>query len=524
MIQGTNTILTLTLVIATFSGLVLRRLRISPVLAYLVSGLIGELLGLNYNNPEFQFISFLAVNLLSFEMGVSVNLVDLKKMFRRALFIVIIEFLFVYIVISIISLAIKLSLIQTFLLAIIGFNTSTSIAFKLGEGKLDENDFKLILSVASLEDTLAFVALGIITSGDVNIFNLLITSLSSLALGYIVSKVLINPTLQYAKSEESVILSSVASVFLFNLLSSILSLPSTLANFLLGIGTSYASTDPEKIIRYMKPLVDFTLIFFFFIAGSYLKISGFILYYILISVILVLTKLFAFSTAYWFSGVDFLRAYGTGLFMTSLSEFGIVISLTALQLGLPVATIYNISTVLVAVSSTIASVLTSRNQIVLKTISKMYLRLRLDRFDSLIKNLGHITFKSPEILTSFLKFSILSVTLTFSSIYLADLIATLSPYLALFSLSLIVLTPFLLILFILYYTRKTQNQEFRPIIQIFMWGIFLLIMINYTVLLARIIAASPLLDIIISILVSTLIAIFFYSKIYKLIEELDKLF
>jgi len=524
VIQSTNTILTLTLVIATFSGLVLRRLRISPVLAYLVSGLIGELLGLNYNNPEFQFISFLAVNLLSFEMGVSVNLIDLKKMFRRALFIVIIEFLIVYIVISIIGLAIKLSLTQTLLLTVIGFNTSTSIAFKLGEGKLDKNDFKLILSVASLEDTLAFVALGIITSGDVNIFNLLITSLSSLALGYVVSKVLINPTLQYAKSEESVILSSVASVFLFNLLSSILSLPSTLANFLLGIGTSYASTDPEKIIRYMKPLVDFTLIFFFFIAGSYLKISGFILYYILISIILVLTKLFAFSTAYWFSGVDFLRAYGTGLFMTSLSEFGIVISLTALQLGLPVTIIYNISTVLVAVSSTIASVLTSRNQIVLKTISKMYLRLRLDKFDSLVKNLGHITFKSPEILTSFLKFSILSVTLTFSSIYLADLIAALSPYLALFSLSLLVLTPFLLILFILYYTRKIQNQEFRLIIQIFMWGIFLLIMINYTVLLARIIAVSPLVDIIISILISTLIAIFFYSKIYKLIEELDKLF
>jgi Kef-type K+ transport systems, membrane components len=246
MIQGTNTILTLTLVIATFSGLVLRRLRISPVPAYLVSGLIGELLGLNYNNPEFQFISFLAVNLLSFEMGVSVNLIDLKKMFRRALFIVIIEFLIVYIVISTVGLAIKLSLTQTLLLTVIGFNTSTSITFKLGEGKLDKNDFKLILSVASLEDTLAFVALGIITSGDVNIFNLLITSLSSLALGYVVSKVLINPTLQYAKSEESVILSSVASVFLFNLLSSILSLPSTLANFLLGIGTSYASTDPER--------------------------------------------------------------------------------------------------------------------------------------------------------------------------------------------------------------------------------------------------------------------------------------
>jgi Kef-type K+ transport system membrane component KefB len=98
-----------------------------------VSGLIGELLGLNYNNPEFQFISFLAVNLLSFEMGVSVNLIDLKKMFRRALFIVIIEFLIVYIVISIVDLAIKLSLTQTLLLTVIGFNTSTSIAFKLWE-------------------------------------------------------------------------------------------------------------------------------------------------------------------------------------------------------------------------------------------------------------------------------------------------------------------------------------------------------------------------------------------------------
>lgn len=516
--------LTLTLVIATFAGLVLNRLRISPVLAYMVAGLIGEILGLNYNSPEFQFISFLAVNLLSFEMGVSVNLIDLKNLFRKSVFIVIVEFLVVFSIVSLVGVLIRLTLIQTLLLTVIGFNTSTSIAFKLGEGKLNEKDFKLILSVSSLEDTLAFIVLSVITSGSVNLLNLLITSLSSLALGYLVSKVLINPTLRYTKSEESVILSSVASVFLFNLLSSVLNLPSTLANFLLGIGTSYASSDPDKIIRGMKPLVDFTLIFFFFIAGSYLKVSGFIFFYILISVILVLTKFVAFSTAYWFSGVDFLRAYGTGLFMTSLSEFGIVISLTALQLGLPVAIVYDVSTVLVAVSSTIASLLTSRNQLVLRLISKIYMSIKLDRIDNIVKTLGHVTFRSPEIITTFLKFSIMSITLTFSSIYLADLLVTLSPYLSLLSLSLLVLTPFLLVLFILYYTRKIENKEFKLISQVFMWGLFLLIMIDYSILLSRVIINSPLEIVMLSMSISILIVLLFYSKIYKLLEELDELF
>lgn len=512
------------LLIASSFGLLLRRLNISPVIAYLITGLIGVQLGLNYNNSIFQFLTFLAVNLLSFEMGVSVNLVDLKKIFRRALFIVLIEFLATTTIVLLISLIVKLNIVSTILLIVIGFNTSSSIAYKLAENNLDQSDLKLVLSVSSLEDTVAFIVLGIVTSNSFNFLGIITASLISITLGYLISKLLINPTLSF--SEDSIVLSGVASIFLFNILSGLLNIPSTLASFLLGIGTSYASSDSEKVVKSIRPLTDFTLILFFFVAGSYMKFTPYILFAIPISIVLILTKYFAFSTAYWLSGVEFIRAFRTGLFMSSLSEFGIIISLTALQEGLPVLPAYNISTIVVALSSTIASIATYRNKSLIPLINSFYTKLNLEKIDNIIKKYSVQHYlKIPDIMIFLARYVILSLTLTLSSISIVYLLYTLSPYLIYLSYILIIIVPTMIFILLIssFNTIKKKYNEHKPILESILLTASAFSIYEFELFILRLIS-SNLFVLVLAIGVSTIVTIITFSKIRKLLEEFENIF
>ncbi|QIW24827.1 cation:proton antiporter [Sulfolobus sp. S-194] len=511
------------LVIASFLGLLLRRINVSPVIAYLFSGIIGVELGLNYSSSIFQFLTFLAINLLSFEMGVSVNLVDLKKIFRRALFIVLTEFLVVTTIVMLISLFIRLNFISTILLIVIGFNTSTSIAYKLAEKTLDQNDLKIVLSVSSLEDTVAFVVLGVISSNSFNLIEIIVSAFISITLGYLISKLLINPTINF--SEDSIILSGVASVFLFNILSQLLNIPSTLASFLLGIGTSYASSNNEKIVKSIKPLTDFTLILFFFVAGSYIKLSTYLLYALPISIVLVLTKYIAFSTAYWMSGIEFIRAFRTGLFMSSLSEFGIIISLTALQEGLPVLSAYNISSIVVAVSSTIASIVTTRNKAIISILNKIYYKLSLNKVDNVIRRASSHHLKIPEIVIVMVRYIIISGTITFSGAYIIYLLYTISPFLIYVSYILIVVIPAMLFTLLITTTNNIRGRygEADFIVELFFVIVFIINVFEFEIFFLKLISFN-IIVFILSIAIGSIITILSFSRIKKLLEDIEKLF
>ncbi len=177
--------LALILVSASMLGLVLNRFKISPVLAYLLAGLLGVYLGVNYEGEIFQFLNFLALNLISFEIGATLEVSRLKILFIRSSVIVFIETISA---ISILTLGflLRLNILESIFLGLIAADTSTSIAFKLSQGKIDDKDRELILSVSSLEDVLSFLALAAISaSRDIGslIVDLPIATISSLILG-----------------------------------------------------------------------------------------------------------------------------------------------------------------------------------------------------------------------------------------------------------------------------------------------------------------------------------------------------
>ncbi|AHC52389.1 hypothetical protein SUSAZ_00580 [Sulfolobus acidocaldarius SUSAZ] len=121
------TLITLTLVIATIFGVALSRFRISPIPAYLIAGLLGKSFGLDYGSDLFNFLSTLAINLVSFNVGISLDIRELKNILSKATIIAITEYIVGFTIISIISLIIGLPFYDTFILTIISVTTSTTI-------------------------------------------------------------------------------------------------------------------------------------------------------------------------------------------------------------------------------------------------------------------------------------------------------------------------------------------------------------------------------------------------------------
>ncbi|MEM4138414.1 MAG: hypothetical protein QW250_02535, partial [Sulfolobaceae archaeon] len=211
----------------------------------------------------------------------------------------------------------------------------------------------------------------ILSTSTISIESILSIGLSSLAivvLGFIISRILIKPSTKY--TDDLIILASVGSIIIFNLISNQISFPATFGSLLLGFSTSIALEDTSRVLYILRPLRDFMLIFFFIYAGSLIKIDNTILLSLPIAFILVINKFFAFSFGSWLSGIDFVRAFRNGVYMTSISEIGIIISLLAIERGIDIGIVYPIALLTTTIGVFTTSLLLRNENSILKFILK----------------------------------------------------------------------------------------------------------------------------------------------------------
>jgi len=515
--------LALILVSASVLGLILNRFKISPVLAYLLAGLLGVYLNVNYEGEIFQFLDFLALNLISFEIGATLEISRLKTLFIRSSVIVFIETISAISIILTLGFLLRLNILESIFLGLIAADTSTSIAFKLSQGKLDEKDRELILSVSSLEDVLSFLALAAISaSRDIGslIVDLPIATISSLILGYFISRYLIKPTLNF--SNESIILSAITAVFLFNLISNELDIPNTYGSFLLGLSAALTLKNTVKVTNLLMPIRELSLIFFFIVAGSYLKIGNSLLIFLPISILLIIVKYLSFSIATWMTGSEFLRAFRLGLFMTPISEFGIIISLDAINQGFNILPVYDISTLVVAFSSTVSSIIINSEKRILKGISKIYFKSTfLQNVDRIVKSNSfsrktqfNFEYVKPIIVTIGIVTSLYTVLVSLKT-YLPFLLSFTAPIITAFSI--------LFILFLWKDSIEKVNTEgkIKEILKI------LSIMISIPVSLILISMLVSFLGFsfisILALFISILVLLLLYRRIERIVREIENI-
>ncbi|QXJ30981.1 cation:proton antiporter domain-containing protein [Saccharolobus shibatae] len=377
-------LLSLMLLFTLLFAFILTRLKVSPVIAYLLGGLIAfNYFHFDFNSSYFEILNFLALNLLAFEIGTSFDISRAKELFRRAIGIALTELILILLISYFIGLyLLHLDPFGSLFLVMASIDTSTSILYKIAGNKLDKNDRDLLIAVASVEDVEVFFlySVAIAINGYFNFFRtffvVLEVFIASLII-YAFAKYFLTGLsifrLTSLEDESILILLPIVLIFVFEYISQVTQVPTTLTMILAGIAFSSISGS-EKVLKYTAPIREFALIFFFLSVGSYLKITSAITTFILISFIILIIKYFSFSTASWVTGTTFVKAFTNGLYMLPLSEFGIIVSLQAIQQGVDIAIVYYISVVVVLVSSIIASILSVRVNVLQRIIGIVYSR------------------------------------------------------------------------------------------------------------------------------------------------------
>ncbi|MCH4815631.1 MAG: cation:proton antiporter [Saccharolobus sp.] len=377
-------LLSLMLLFTLLFAFILTRLKVSPVIAYLLGGLIAfNYFHFDFNSSYFEILNFLALNLLAFEIGTSFDISRAKELFRRAIGIALTELILILLISYFIGLyLLHLDPFGSLFLVMASIDTSTSILYKIAGNKLTKNDRDLLIAVASVEDVEVFFlySVAIAINGYFNFFRtffvVLEVFIASLII-YAFAKYFLTGLsifrLTSLEDESILILLPIVLIFVFEYISQVTQVPTTLTMILAGIAFSSISGS-EKVLKYTAPIREFALIFFFLSVGSYLKITSAITTFILISFIILIIKYFSFSTASWVTGTTFVKAFTNGLYMLPLSEFGIIVSLQAIQQGVDIAIVYYISVVVVLVSSIIASILSVRVNVLQRIIGIVYSR------------------------------------------------------------------------------------------------------------------------------------------------------
>ncbi len=362
----------------------LTRLKISPVIAYLLGGVFATTyLGLSFNSSYFSILNFLALNLLAFEIGASFDISRARELFRRALSISLVELILITLLSYYFGLyLLHLGPLLSLFLVMASIDTSTSILYKIAGNKLDKNTKDLLIAVASIEDIEVFFlySVAVAINGSFNPLRIVSVVAEVLIAGliiYIFAKYFIAGlsifTLNSVEDESILILFPIALVFLFEYISSVTSIPTTLTMILAGLAFSSIS-ESERVLKLTSPVREFALIFFFLSVGSYLKVSTSILTFVIFSILILLIKYISFSTASWITGTTFVKAFTNGLYMLPISEFGIIVSLEALNRGINVYVVYYISVVVVLLSSTVGSIIATRVSTFGKLVSMIYSR------------------------------------------------------------------------------------------------------------------------------------------------------
>ncbi len=363
------TLFTLALVAATASGWLFRYLKFSPVIGYIIAGIVLNYFDLNLNTTVFNFLSTLAVQLLAFRIGLSFDASTVKNVFGKAIVIVLVEVFLIASVISAVSSLMYLNLGESVLLFATAINASSSILFKQSRGKIPNDDFEVVMATSSLEDIVAFGALAILTGQLVNVYNglvLFLEGLASFGLGLGLTRFLLSTLSSKEReySQELLFLAAITLVFVFTLLGEDLKIPEVLPPLVLGIATSYAFSDmgedKSELESRLSPLNDFFLVIFFLLVGQSVSLSYQTLLLLPLSLGLIALKYVAFSTGYWIMSGSFQKAFTTGISMTALSEFGIVVGVTAISLGYNLGPVFDLVVMTFGASVILSGFLVSR--------------------------------------------------------------------------------------------------------------------------------------------------------------------
>ncbi|RUM58288.1 MAG: cation:proton antiporter [Persephonella sp.] len=330
-------IITVVLFIAGYIG---KLLKFPSILFYILAGLLlGQFL---HENEALEVFSELGLVFLFFYLGLEFNIVRAIHTAKKIWSVGILDFLFNFGLIFLISKSLGFPLFQSVLIGGVAYASSSAITTKIivDNHRIANPETELILGLMVFEDIVAPILLAFISAVALG------GELSPLNFGFIILKVILvfafaigvaiffkNHIANFIDrfiEEEIFTLFSFGGLILFAGITQFIGLSEALGAFLMGMIVSETgkSHDIEKIMFAIK---DLAVAIFFFLFGASIKFSSnidfsFIVFMFVIVIVSILGKFLTGFLGALIYGLSKRKAIETGLTIVNRGEFSIAMS------------------------------------------------------------------------------------------------------------------------------------------------------------------------------------------------------
>ncbi len=380
--------LALVLVLASGLGLIVFKLRLPLVVAYLITGLCLSLLRVFDlgHSPVFEILPEIGIAFVLFLIGMELKLNELKVLgkpiFTAATGQILITTLLGF------GLAYLLGFERNEALYLgvgLAFSSTVVVIKMLSENRdLSSLYGKLSIGMLLVEDLVAIVILMLISVGSsafsmglqssFPVFMLVIKALGLFTLTFVLSKYFLNKVFEYtAKSVELLYITSIAWCFAFTSLAVMAGFSIEIGAFLAGVALA-SSPYHLQIQAKIKPMRDFFIALFFIYLGStadFTELASSIPIILVFTLYALMLKPIIYAFLLSRFGFKKHTLFQTSLYLSQISEFSLIVLMVGVTAKLVDPITISIMAAVAVLSITISSILISYSKRLYKPISPL---------------------------------------------------------------------------------------------------------------------------------------------------------
>jgi Kef-type K+ transport system membrane component KefB/voltage-gated potassium channel Kch len=387
------------LIIITAISFLVKILKQPIIIGYVLSGLAFAIFFASEHHVTDQIVVFSEVGImfLLFLMGLEFDLKSLKYLGKDLILATFVQSTIFWAIGFGCAMALGFDLMQSAYLGILLMFSSTLLVAKWIDDKKETQTLhgKMAFGMLIIEDIIAILVLTVMSilseSSFTKILFVPLEGVILVVLGIVMSKYLLNYPLKIAsKYPELLFLFGIAVCFFFVEVAPLLGYSTTIGAFIGGVVLANTLYKTELLAR-LKPLVTFFNMLFFVGLGFQVGFD-FDLRIIAFIAVMLLLNLFAKPFIIYFNlryrGYDMKTSFLCGIYMSQLSEFGIIILAGALAAGQITPAINSIAIISVILTMIFSSYLIKYDKQLLKKFEPFLIKID-KRFITKEINLGH---------------------------------------------------------------------------------------------------------------------------------------
>ena len=372
--------LLLIFIISLGAGILVKRLGVNSLVGFLIGGIFSHYLYTSFlgvdpryllRDPIVQTLAYIGLVLLGLDIGSEFSIETLRKTLSKVVILEFFSLSIIWVILRVLSEILALDPITIAVLFLITINTSTGILYKHLNKliKIERSEYELILAATTIEDLLALLGLSALSSyllGGYLTFNMILVGVgglliflsSSLLIGHMIFKRIIRAI----KGDIELLgLLCVALAMIYSYLSNLVGLSPFIGAFAAGVVIG-SSVDPKSMKYYFTIMRELGLLFYFSSIGLLIsdlpRVSITIIsLWIFIGFLVMVIKYIGFSVSSWLIGIDLRSAFRYGVYMTSISEFGLIIANELYRNNLVNESLVALASIIFIISSILSSIL-----------------------------------------------------------------------------------------------------------------------------------------------------------------------